>query len=168
MDEFENLDSYIEKTYVVEGLDQEKKKEQDQRILNETLKRLEGNTSIEITNISSSTTTTTTTIPDVNNNNNKEDEDDEEYIKQKQKEIDSIKPHYSSEDEMVKFKIEECKRFIEQLEKSNIELALAYQDDPDPIYYDSISENIAVIEKRKYQLLKLEELLLKAEGGLYL
>jgi len=166
MDEFENLDSYIEKKYVVEGLDQEKKKELDQQMLNETLKRLEGNSSIEII-IPANRTTTATSTATTSSSSNDNEEDDEEYIKQKQQEIDSIKPHYTSEDEMVRFKIEECRRFIEQLEKSNIELALAYQDDPDPIYFDSISENIAVIEKRKFQLSKLEELLLRTEG-LYL
>ncbi|KAM9991956.1 hypothetical protein ACTFIZ_012637 [Dictyostelium cf. discoideum] len=77
------------------------------------------------------------------------DDDDDEYIKNKKKEIENIKPHFSSDDEMIKFNISDLKLFIEKLEQSNIDLALEYQDDPDPIYLESIKENIDVIDKKK-------------------
>ncbi|KAN0014480.1 hypothetical protein ACTFIU_000798 [Dictyostelium citrinum] len=76
-------------------------------------------------------------------------DDDDEYIKNKKKEIENIKPHFSSDDEMIKFNISDLKVFIEKLEQSNIDLALEYQDDPDPIYLESIKENIDVIDKKK-------------------
>ncbi|KAN0040558.1 hypothetical protein ACTA71_008895 [Dictyostelium dimigraforme] len=76
-------------------------------------------------------------------------DEDDEYIKNKRKEIENIKPHFSSDDEMIKFNIADLKLFIEKLEQSNIDLALEYQDDPDPIYLESIKENIYVIDKKK-------------------
>ncbi|KAM9976162.1 hypothetical protein ACTFIR_010003 [Dictyostelium discoideum] len=76
-------------------------------------------------------------------------DDDDEYIKNKKDEIENIKPHFSSDDEMIKFNISDLKVFIEKLEQSNIDLALEYQDDPDPIYLESIKENIDVIDKKK-------------------
>ncbi|KAM9988761.1 hypothetical protein ACTFIY_004812 [Dictyostelium cf. discoideum] len=76
-------------------------------------------------------------------------DDDDEYIKNKKNEIENIKPHFSSDDEMIKFNISDLKLFIEKLEQSNIDLALEYQDDPDPIYLESIKENIDVIDKKK-------------------
>ncbi|KAN0040893.1 hypothetical protein ACTFIV_003429 [Dictyostelium citrinum] len=78
-----------------------------------------------------------------------DDDDDDEYIKNKKKEIENIKPHFSSDDEMIKFNISDLKVFIEKLEQSNIDLSLEYQDDPDPIYLESIKENIDVIDKKK-------------------
>ncbi|KAK5581568.1 hypothetical protein RB653_001604 [Dictyostelium firmibasis] len=91
-------------------------------------------------------------------------DDDDEYIKNKKKEIENIKPHFSSDDEMIKFNIGDLKLFIEKLEQSNIDLALEYQDDPDPIYLESIKENIDVIDKKKKVLEELENLLIKNEG----
>ncbi|EGC35979.1 hypothetical protein DICPUDRAFT_32523 [Dictyostelium purpureum] len=90
-------------------------------------------------------------------------DDEDEYIKNKKKEIENIKPHYSSEDEMIKFSIQDLKTFIEKLEQSNLELALEFQNDPDPVYYESINENIQVIEKKKRVLKDLEDILVKKE-----
>ncbi|EFA82667.1 hypothetical protein PPL_04361 [Heterostelium album PN500] len=88
------------------------------------------------------------------------DEDEQEY----QRRIDSIKPHYSTEEELLQFNIEDVTKFIANLEKSNVELASAYIEDPDPVYYEAMTENVAIIEKKKNQLIELQNLLLEKQG----
>ncbi|KYQ90501.1 hypothetical protein DLAC_09128 [Tieghemostelium lacteum] len=107
-------------------------------------------------------------IKENNNNINSDDEKEEEYIKQKQIEIDSIQQHYSTEEELLLFEIKNTKNLIEKLESSNIELALAYQDDPDPEYESAITENLAIIDKRNKTLKHLQTLLLQKQDSMYL
>ncbi len=59
----------------------------------------------------------------------------------------------------IAFELTEIENSIKHLIRSNVELARAMEDDPDPIYSESIQENLVLIEKRnkrKNELLKLQ------------
>eukprot|EP01132_Coremiostelium_polycephalum_P011103 gene11103-13584_t len=143
MDDFENLDTYIKSNN--NNKDSNEEEEEDINNINDD--KPQGQQQI---NKSSSS--------------NKEEEDEEEYLRRKNEEIEQIQPHYSSEEEILKFQLEDLKNFIEKLEQSNEQLALAYQDDPDPIYYESIKENIATLEKKKKLMSDIQSLIIQKEG----
>jgi hypothetical protein len=56
----------------------------------------------------------------------------------------------------VAYEVTELENSIKHLVRSNVELARAMEEDPDPLYAESIRENLAVIAKRKQ---KRDELL---------
>ena len=70
----------------------------------------------------------------------------------------STLPLSCDSDPNVTLEVTELENSIKHLIRSNVELAKAMEDDPDPVYAESIQENMEVIAKRK---LKIKELLSK-------
>ncbi|EGG22334.1 hypothetical protein DFA_04452 [Cavenderia fasciculata] len=122
---------------------------------------------------SSSSTSTTSTYMGIKSRQEKmietletkvelsDDEDDDE--KQQQTKESTLTKHFSSDEEVLKFNIQDLTNFIKKLEQSNKDLEEAYLEDPDPIYSQSISENVTIIQRKLKQLEELEQLLLEKE-----
>ena len=73
----------------------------------------------------------------------------------------NVPPRNCDTDPSVAMEITELENSIKHLIRSNVELAKAMAEDPDPVYAESIQENLNIIAKRK---LKMNELLAKQQG----
>eukprot|EP01112_Ceratiomyxa_fruticulosa_P022135 TRINITY_DN8021_c0_g2_i1.p1 TRINITY_DN8021_c0_g2~~TRINITY_DN8021_c0_g2_i1.p1 ORF type:complete len:132 (-),score=29.91 TRINITY_DN8021_c0_g2_i1:79-474(-) len=68
------------------------------------------------------------------------------------------------EDSPIRERIMEIENSIRHLIRSNLEMQEAFQHDNDPVYTESIHENIQIISKKKKELEKLKNQLIKSEG----
>ncbi|GAM22410.1 hypothetical protein SAMD00019534_055850 [Acytostelium subglobosum LB1] len=161
--EYDSLDSFVTKnnsTLPSEVTQLNRLKDEDINI-NSILDSINTvNSSSTLTTTAATTTTTTTTSnTTITSLDDDDDDDDLPAI------TSTITKHFSTEEEMLMFNIEDLKKFIDQLERSNMELATVYaNDDPDPVYYEAITENMGIIDRKQRELKVLEDRLIEKQG----